>query len=99
MNRFFAEIPTAMARTPELEALHLRRVAFVFADGEMRAGRLELCPIPDSAQVAVSARLEEVGKDPRDGLIQYLTLEGVERIHPDTEANVVGAELSLSLVA
>jgi hypothetical protein len=99
MNRFFGELPTPLPRTPAVEALHLERVAFVFATGEMRVARLEICPIPDSANVALSARLEHLSENPRDGLIQYLTSEGVERIHPDPHANAVGARLSLLLAS
>jgi hypothetical protein len=97
MNRFFAELPTALQRSPAVEALHLERVALLFPTGETRVAKLEICPLSDSSNVAVSARLEQVGEDPRDGLIQYLTREGVDRIHMDAQALAVGARLSLDL--
>ena len=65
----------------------------------MRAAKLEICPIPDSPNVALSARLEELGDNPRDGLLQYLTRDGVEAIHPEPQPNAVGAELSLLLAS
>ena len=99
MNRFFREIPTAMPRSPAVEALDKQRIALIFATGEARAVELEVCSIPESPQVAVSARLEKIGDNPREGLIQYLTLEGIERIRPDVSAFTVGARLSLNLAA
>jgi hypothetical protein len=99
MNRFFGEIPTAVPRSPDVEALDKQRIAFVFATGETRAVELELCPIPGSPQVAVSAKLENVSENPRECLLQYLTLEGIRRIRPDVSAFIVGARLSLNLAA
>jgi hypothetical protein len=96
MNRFFGELPTAMASSPLVESLHQARIALIFATGETRVAKLELCPIPDSRNVAVSARLEQLGDNPRDGLLQYLTQEGVNSIRPTTQP-VEGATLCLSL--
>ena len=77
----------------------MERVALVFATGEVRVAKLEVCPIPDSSQVALSAKLERLSENPRDGLIQYLTREGVEKIHPDTRGTVAGARLCLELAS
>ena len=77
----------------------MERVALVFANGEVRVAKLEVCPIPDSPQVALSAKLERLSDNPRDGLLQYLTREAVEKIHPDTRANIAGARLCLDLAS
>ena len=97
MNKYFREIPTALPRTKSVESLHKQRVAMVFATGETRAVELEVCPIPNSNSVAVSARLDRVGDNPRDGLLQYLTAEGVERIQPNPQAMALGAQWSMDL--
>ncbi len=96
MNRFFGELPTPMPRSSLVESLHQVRIALIFATGETRVAKLEVCPIPDSGNVALSARLETLGDNPRDGLLQYLTPEGVEGIHP-SEQPTDGALLCLSL--
>ena len=92
-------IPTALPRTNAVESLHKQRVAMVFATGETRAVELEVCPIPNSANVAVSARLDRTGDNPRDGLLQYLTEEGVERIQPNPQAMALGAQWSMDLTS
>jgi len=97
MNQFFGEIPTPLPRTPTIQALNKQRVVVVFATGEARAVELEVCPIPASANVAVSARLDRLSENPFDGLIQYLTEEGVGRIHADEIAHPFGAHLCLDL--
>ena len=97
MNRYFGELPTPLARSAAVESLHMERVALIFATGEMRVARLEVCPIPDSANVALSARLEQLTDNPRDGLLQYLTKRAVEEIQPDPKANEAGARLCLRL--
>jgi hypothetical protein len=97
MNKYFREIPTALPRTAAVESLHKQRVAMVFATGETRAVELEVCAIPDSANVAVSMRLDRLSDNPRDGLLQYLTEEGVERIQPNPQAMALGAQWSLDL--
>ena len=98
MNKYFGELPTALPRSPEVENLHLQKIALVFATGEMRAAQLEVLPMPNSPQVAMSAKLTWLGENPKDGLLQYLTKEGIERIHPDDRANAVGATLVLECV-
>lgn len=98
MNKYFGELPTSLPRTPEVENLHLQKIALLFATGETRAAKLEVMPLPDSPNVAMSAKLTWLGENPRDGLIQYLTREGIERIQPDERANAVGATLALDLV-
>ena len=99
VNRFFGELPTPLPCTAAVQALHLERVALVFATGEVRIAKLELCPIPDSSHVALSAKLERLSENPRDGLIQYLTREAVENIHPDPRAAVSGTRLCLDLAS
>ena len=79
-----------------MESLHQARIALIFATGETRVAKLEVCPMEDSRSVALSARLETLGDNPRDGLLQYLTREGVEGIQP-SEQPIAGAMLCLSL--
>ena len=98
MNRFFGELPTLLRRSSLVESLHQARVAFIFATGETRVAKLEICPVPDSRDVALCARLEKLGDNPRDGLLQYLTQEGVESIHA-TSQPTAGTNLCLSLAA
>jgi hypothetical protein len=97
MNKYFREIPTPLPKTAAVEALHMQRVAMVFATGETRAVELEVCPIPDTANVAVSMRLDRLGDNPRDGLLQYLTQEGIDRIQPNPQALALGAHWSMDL--
>ena len=97
MNRFFGEIPTPLPRSPVVESLHQVRIALIFPTGETRVAKLEICALPDSAVVALSARLEILGDNPRDGLLQYLTREGLDGIHTSSQP-IAGTTLCLSLV-
>jgi hypothetical protein len=98
MNRFFGELPTSLQRSSLVESLNQARVALIFATGETRVAKLEICPITDSRNVALSARLEKPGDNPRDGLLQYLTQEGVDAIHASSDPTA-GTILCLSLAA
>lgn len=97
MNSFFGALPTPLPRTPEVEALHMRKIALLYANGDKRPAQLEITPFPDSPKVALSAKLIWLTDDPLDALIHYLTAEGIRRIHPDQRAMAVGASLALDL--